>query len=106
MKAAAQSLEDKHVPGIQTPATGLKRRFPARRGFYQAGARGWQNPRQRLQFLVGRRGKNEVMPIGGRWEPCDGPHPEADPSSLKATAIRTFRAATGLDLTACAEWCA
>ena len=107
MRAAAQCLEDKQTACIQTPAVGQKEDgFPACRGFYQAEARGWQDPRQRLQFLVGRRGKNELMPIGGRWEPCDGLHPETDPSSLKATATRTFRAATGLDLAACAEWCA
>lgn len=55
---------------------------------------------------MGRRGgsKGELCAIGGTWEPCDGGHPGADPTALVATAKRTFKDATGVDLSACTQW--
>lgn len=67
-----------------------------------------QHPAKKMRFLVGKRGsgsKTELAAIGGAWEPCDGGHPEADPAALVATAQRTFRDATGVDLSACTQWC-
>ena len=66
--------------------------------------RQWQHPSKALQLLVGRRGKHELGLLGGAWEPSDGGHPEHDPQALIATATRTFKAATGLDLSACTGW--
>ena len=44
-----------------------------------------------MQFLVGVRGKNEAMAIGGPWSPSlDGPNPASDPSvynQLKQIAL-------------------
>ena len=71
---------------------------------YAEDARSYQHPSRKLQFLMGRRGKNELMPIGGAWEPCDGAHPELDASVLIKTAARSFREATGLNLSLCAKW--
>ena len=65
----------------------------------------YQQPWKRLQFVVGRKGKHELMALGGKWEPCDGSHPEQDPAALKQTAIRTFKEATGVDLSKCTKWC-
>lgn len=65
----------------------------------------FRHPRNGLQFLVGRLGKGKHCLIGGTWEPCDGPPPGKDPSVLTATAVRTVKAATGLDLSACLQWC-
>lgn len=57
-----------------------------------------------LQFLVGVRGKSEVMGIGGAWSPSlDGPNP-LDPQTLIRTAVRTTRATTGVDLSKCPVW--
>ena len=66
----------------------------------------YQQPWKRLQFVLGRKGKHELMAIGGKWEPCDGAHPESNPQALVRTAIRTFRAASGVDLSACTKWLA
>ena len=39
------------------------------------------HPTRAIQFLVGVRGKNETMAIGGPWSPTlDGPNPGSDPS--------------------------
>ena len=41
------------------------------------------HPTRAIQFLVGTRGKNETLAIGGPWSPSlDGLHPESDPSVL------------------------
>lgn len=64
----------------------------------------YQQPWKRLHFVVGRRGKHELLSLGGKWEPCDGGHPEQDPAALKQTAIRTFKEATGVDLSKCSKW--
>lgn len=63
-----------------------------------------QHPLRRMQALVGRRSKTELTAIGGCWEPVDGGHPRSSPEALIATAVRTFREATGLDLSACSQW--
>lgn len=58
-----------------------------------------------LQFLVGMRGKDEAMAIGGHWSPSlDGADPERDPSVLIKTAIRCCKALTGIDLSLCTQW--
>ena len=64
----------------------------------------YQQPWKRLQFVVGRKGKHELMAIGGRWEPCDGDHPESNPQALVRTAVRTFQEASGVDLSSCTKW--
>ena len=65
----------------------------------------WQHPMKKLQFLVGQRGRRERMLIGGVWDPVDGADPAHSPGTLKATAIRTFLAATGVDLSPAVHWC-
>lgn len=63
------------------------------------------HPTRLINFLVGLRGKNETMAIGGPWSPSlDGPNPELDPSVLIKTAIRTCKAHTGIDLSNCTQW--
>lgn len=67
--------------------------------------RDFVHPTRLINFLVGLRGKNETMAIGGPWSPSlDGEHPEKDPSVLIKTAIRTCRALTGIDLSSCTQW--
>lgn len=57
------------------------------------------------QFLVGMRGKDEAMAIGGHWSPTlDGADPENDASVLIKTAIRCCKALTGIDLSLCTQW--
>jgi hypothetical protein len=63
------------------------------------------HPTRAIQFLVGTRGKNETLAIGGPWSPSlDGPNPESDPSVLIRTAIRVCRSLTGIDLSHCTQW--
>lgn len=58
-----------------------------------------------INFLVGVRGRNEPMAIGGPWSPSlDGENPDTDPSVLIRTAIRTCKALTGIDLSNCTQW--
>ncbi|VDM46214.1 unnamed protein product [Toxocara canis] len=58
-----------------------------------------------LSFLVGTRGKGEMMALGGTWsKSLDGENPDRDPQVLVRTAIRTVRALTGIDLSKCAKW--
>lgn len=67
--------------------------------------RSYVHPSRLINFLVGLRGKNEAMAIGGPWSPSlDGPNPESDPSVLIKTAIRTCKGLTGIDLTPCTQW--
>jgi hypothetical protein len=66
---------------------------------------GLVHPNRVFQFLVGSRGKNESMAIGGAWSPSlDGPNPESDPGVLVKTAIRTVKTLAGIDLTNCTQW--
>lgn len=63
------------------------------------------HPTRLINFLVGLRGKNETMAIGGPWSPSlDGENPEKDPSVLIKTAIRTCKALSGIDLSNCTQW--
>lgn len=63
------------------------------------------HPTRMINFLVGLRGKNETMAIGGPWSPSlDGENPEKDPAVLIKTAIRTCKALTGIDLSNCTQW--
>eukprot|EP00058_Branchiostoma_floridae_P016429 XP_002601917.1 hypothetical protein BRAFLDRAFT_124590 [Branchiostoma floridae] len=65
----------------------------------------FQHPTRLIQFLVGMKGKNEAVAIGGPWSPSlDGPNPDTDPSVLIKTAIRTTKALTGIDLKNCTQW--
>ncbi|TKR80064.1 hypothetical protein L596_014195 [Steinernema carpocapsae] len=57
-----------------------------------------------LNFLVGVRGKNEVMAIGGAWSPSlDGVNP-MDPQTQIKTAVRCTKAMIGVDLSSCSRW--
>ncbi|PIO33714.1 hypothetical protein AB205_0153790, partial [Aquarana catesbeiana] len=59
----------------------------------------------REKFLVGMKGKDEAMAIGGHWSPSlDGPHPDKDSSVLIKTAVRCCKALTGIDLSLCTQW--
>lgn len=63
------------------------------------------HPTRLVSFLVGIRGKNETMAIGGPWsKSMDGDNPESDPSVLIKTAIRNCKALTGIDLSRCTQW--
>jgi len=65
----------------------------------------FQHPTRLIQFLVGLRGRNEPMAIGGPWSPSlDGPDPAGDPHVLVKTAIRTTKALAGIDLSNCTQW--
>ncbi|XP_034944335.1 cell division cycle and apoptosis regulator protein 1-like isoform X2 [Chelonus insularis] len=67
--------------------------------------RDYVHPTRLINFLVGLRGKNETMAIGGPWSPSlDGANPEKDPSVLIKTAVRTCKALTGIDLSHCTQW--
>jgi hypothetical protein len=58
-----------------------------------------------IQFLVGSKGKHELMALGGAWSPSlDGPDPATNTQTLINTATRTVRALTGIDLSACTQW--
>nr|XP_057920444.1 cell division cycle and apoptosis regulator protein 1 [Doryrhamphus excisus]XP_057920445.1 cell division cycle and apoptosis regulator protein 1 [Doryrhamphus excisus] len=65
----------------------------------------FQHPARLIKFLVGMRGKDEAMAIGGHWSPSlDGADPDKDPSVLIKTAIRCCKALTGIDLSLCTQW--
>lgn len=67
--------------------------------------RDYVHPTRLINFLVGLRGKNETMAIGGAWSPSlDGENPEKDPSVLIRTAIRTCKSLIGIDLSNCTQW--
>ena len=67
--------------------------------------RDYVHPTRLINFLVGLRGKNETMAIGGPWSSsCDGPNPDTDPTVLIKTAVRTCRALTDIDLSNCTQW--
>ncbi|XP_072409944.1 cell division cycle and apoptosis regulator protein 1-like isoform X2 [Chiloscyllium punctatum] len=64
-----------------------------------------QHPNKLIKFLVGMKGKEEAVLIGGSWSPSlDGLCPEKDPRVLIKTAIRTTKSLTGIDLSACTQW--
>ncbi|KAG8552214.1 hypothetical protein GDO81_004440 [Engystomops pustulosus] len=66
---------------------------------------GFQHPARLIKFLVGMKGKDEAMAIGGHWSPSlDGPDPDQDPSVLIKTAVRCCKALTGIDLSLCTQW--
>nr|XP_009305515.1 cell division cycle and apoptosis regulator protein 1 isoform X3 [Danio rerio] len=65
----------------------------------------FQHPARLIKFLVGMRGKDEAMAIGGHWSPSlDGADPEHDASVLIKTAVRCCKALTGIDLSLCTQW--
>ncbi|XP_042192599.1 cell division cycle and apoptosis regulator protein 1 isoform X3 [Callorhinchus milii] len=66
---------------------------------------GFQHPARLVKFLVGMKGKDEAMAIGGHWSPSlDGLNPEQEPSVLIRTAIRCCKTLTGIDLSGCTQW--
>ena len=63
------------------------------------------HPTRLINFLVGVKGKNEPIAIGGPWSPSlDGESPTEDPLVLIKTAIRTCKALTGINLSQCTQW--
>lgn len=57
-----------------------------------------------LQFLLSRKEEEAVL-VGGEWSPSlDGLDPKGDPQVLVRTAIRSAKAQTGIDLSACTKW--
>ena len=47
------------------------------------------HPSKCFQFLVGNKGRHDLMGVGGSWSPSsDGTDPENDPQVLIRTAIR------------------
>lgn len=64
------------------------------------------HPTRLIKFLVGNKASgSDKFAIGGPWSPSlDGENPESDPQVLINTAIRTCKALTGIDLSACTEW--
>lgn len=67
--------------------------------------RDFVHPTRLINFLVGIRGKNESMAIGGPWSPSlDGENPDTNPNVLIKTAIRTCKGLTGIDLSNCTRW--
>ncbi|KAI6175893.1 hypothetical protein M3Y97_00739600 [Aphelenchoides bicaudatus] len=63
-----------------------------------------QNLNRVLHFVIGCRGKGEVMGIGGAYSPSlDGENP-LDMHTLIKTAIRTTKAMTAIDLSKCSTW--
>ena len=64
-----------------------------------------EHPAKVIQFLVGNKGKHELMALGGAWSPSlDGPHPAKNTQTLINTAVRTVKALTGIDLSPCTQW--
>jgi hypothetical protein len=64
-----------------------------------------EHPSKVIQFLVGNKGKHELMALGGAWSPSlDGPNPATNTQTLINTATRTVKALTGIDLSACTQW--
>lgn len=64
-----------------------------------------EHPAKVIQFLVGSKGKHELMALGGAWsESLDGKNPEKNTQTLINTATRTVKALTGIDLTPCTQW--
>ncbi|XP_078285210.1 cell division cycle and apoptosis regulator protein 1-like isoform X2 [Rhinoraja longicauda] len=64
-----------------------------------------QHATKLIKFLVGMKGQEEAMAIGGSWSPSlDGPGPDKDPRVLIKTAIRTTKFLTGIDLSVCTQW--
>lgn len=64
----------------------------------------WHNPAKKLNFVLIKHDKREYGMVGGGWDPQDGGHPACDPTALGRTAMRHFKAATGLDLSGCTQW--
>lgn len=63
------------------------------------------HPTRLINFLVGVKGKNEPIAIGGPWSPSvDGDNPTEEPQVLIKTAIRTCKALTGINLSQCTQW--
>jgi hypothetical protein len=65
----------------------------------------YEHPAKILQFLVGSKGKHELMALGGPWSPSlDGPNPGTNIQTLINCAVRNVQALTGIDLSGCTQW--
>ena len=65
----------------------------------------YDHPSKIIQFLVGSKGKHELMALGGPWSPSlDGPNPGRNMQTLINCAVRNVKALTGIDLSACTQW--
>lgn len=65
----------------------------------------YEHPSKVIQFLVGNKGKHELMALGGPWsKSLDGLNPATNNQTLINTAIRTVRSLSGIDLTPCTQW--
>ncbi|CAF0707138.1 unnamed protein product [Brachionus calyciflorus] len=65
----------------------------------------FDHPSKVIQFLVGNKGKHELMALGGPWSPSlDGSNPAGNVQTLINTAIRNVKALTGIDLSPCTQW--
>ena len=64
-----------------------------------------EHPAKVIQFLVGSKGKHELMALGGPWsQSLDGPNPSSNGQTLINTAVRTVKALSGIDLSQCTQW--
>jgi hypothetical protein len=65
----------------------------------------FEHPAKIIQFLVGNRGKHEMMALGGPWSPSlDGPNPGTNTQTLINCAVRNVQALAGVDLSGCTQW--
>jgi hypothetical protein len=65
----------------------------------------YEHPAKIVQFLVGNKGKHELMALGGAWSPSlDGPNPGSNTQTLINCAVRNVQALTGIDLRGCTQW--
>ncbi|XP_019650273.1 cell cycle and apoptosis regulator protein 2 isoform X1 [Ailuropoda melanoleuca] len=63
-----------------------------------------EHPLKQIKFLLSRKEEEAVL-VGGEWSPSlDGLDPKGDPQVLVRTAIRSAKAQTGIDLSACTKW--
>jgi hypothetical protein len=64
----------------------------------------YEHPSKIIQFLVGSKGKHDLMALGGPWSPSLDGRDVTKPQTLINTAIRTVKALTGIDLSPCTQW--
>jgi hypothetical protein len=65
----------------------------------------YEHPARVIEFLVGNKGKHELMALGGPWSASlDGPNPATNTQTLINTAVRSVKALTGIDLSPCTQW--
>ena len=57
-----------------------------------------------LRFIVGKKDRTELFPVGGEWSEVDGGDPSVDRSALIRTAVRHLLEFTSVDLSHCSDW--